>query len=58
MASTITKVFPTFSVKLVIKVAKQVVAGWNYIVAFNLPNSIDLYEIKVFVPLAYTGNLP
>jgi hypothetical protein len=52
------KYFSTFTTASIKKVAKQVVAGWNYAISFNLPNSSDLYEVKVYVPLSYTGKGP
>lgn len=55
---TIQKQFPSFTVGQIKKVQRQIVAGWNLIVTFSLPNSNDVYDVQVFVPLAYTGNPP
>ncbi len=55
---TIQKQFSSFTVGQIKKVQRQIVAGWNLIVTFSLPNSNDVYDVQVFVPLAYTGNPP
>lgn len=51
----ILKVFPTFDVYLVKSISQQVVAGFNVFVSFTLPGSSDVYDVTVFIPLAFTG---
>ena len=43
---------------MVEKVEKQIVAGWNVFVTFSYPDSADIYEAVVFIPLSYTGDAP
>jgi hypothetical protein len=43
---------------MVKKAEKQIVAGWNVFVTFSYPNSADIYEIVVYIPLPHTGNPP
>jgi len=42
----------------VTKVQSQVVAGMNFIINLKPVNSSDNYEVKVFVPLAFTQQAP
>lgn len=56
--SAILKVFPTFDVSLVRNISQQVVAGWNVFVSFTLPESSDIYDVIVFIPLPFTGDQP
>jgi hypothetical protein len=53
--AAIQKVFGDFKIDFITKVQRQLVSGWNYFVTFTYPNSKDVYEIKVYAPLAYTG---
>lgn len=53
--SALLKVFPTFDVSLVKSISQQVVAGYNVFVSFTLPGSPDIYDVAVFIPLAFTG---
>lgn len=50
--------FPNFDVSLVKSISQQVVAGYNVFVSFTLRNSSDVYDVQVFIPLAYTGDQP
>ena len=58
VVKVIQKEFPSFTVGQIKKVQRQIVAGWNLITTFSLPNSNDVYDAQVFVPLAYTNNPP
>lgn len=55
VVAAIQKVFGDFKIDFITKVQRQLVSGWNYFVTFTYPNSKDVYEIKVYAPLAYTG---
>lgn len=56
--TSIKTVFPDFEDSMVEKVEKQIVAGWNVFVTFSYPDSADIYEAVVFIPLSYTGDAP
>lgn len=53
--AAILEVFPDFTVDMIKKAEKQLVAGWNVFVTFEKQDSKDVYELKVYVPLEYTG---